>query len=235
MSAENQALTTYLPPDAPNQVLARRYLDALLVGDRAAASRLIMESFESGQLTVQEIYLDVFQACQREVGRLWQTGDISVAQEHFCTAVTQLCMSQLYPFIFTTEKNGFKSVIACAQGELHEVGVRMVADMLEMNGWDTHYLGANVPVDSIVEYIQKKQPHLVGLSATISAHLPQVKSLIQRLRRLPGRPLRILVGGFPFNADSELWRAFGADAFAPDAMTALEAANRLVETERDGQ
>ena len=66
----------------------------------------------------------------REVGRLWQMNRLSVAQEHYVTAATQLIMSQLYPLVFRTARRDRRIVAACVGGELHELGVRMVADRL---------------------------------------------------------------------------------------------------------
>lgn len=227
LGEESQISYSFLEKDAPYYALAREYLDLLLASDRNAASRLIMTAAQQQKIPIQDIYLNVFQTCQREVGLLWQTGRISVAQEHFCTAATQLCMSQLYPYIFASEKNGKVSVITCAQGELHEVGVRMVADLLEMNGWDAFYLGANVPIDSVLEFVREKQPDMIGISATITSHLPQVKDLIKNIRENEAKPSCIMVGGYPFNVSPELFREIGADAHSSDAKLAIEMANKL--------
>ena len=81
----------------------------------------------------RDIYLQVFQPAQREVGRLGQTNRISVALEHYVTAATQPIMSQLYPRIFSPEKTGRRLIATCVGGELHEIGVRMVADFFEMD------------------------------------------------------------------------------------------------------
>ena len=105
-----------------------------------------MDAIQHGT-SVHDIYLHVFQRSQYEVGRLWQTNQISVGQEHLCTAATQLIMSQLYPLIFGTERKNRRIVAACVGGDLHEIGIRMVADFFEMDGWDTFYLGADVPTD----------------------------------------------------------------------------------------
>ena len=102
---------------------------------------------------MRDVYLHVFQRSQYEIGRLWQSNQISVAQEHLCTAATQLIMSQLYPFIFGTERRNRRVVAACVGGDLHEIGIRMVADFFEMDGWDTFYLGANVPITDIVQTV----------------------------------------------------------------------------------
>lgn len=94
---------------------------------------------------MKSIYLEVLQPVQREIGNLWQTNEVSVAQEHYCTAATQLIMGRLYPYLHLAPRNGKRVVVACVGGELHEVGARMVADILEMEGWDSYYLGANTP------------------------------------------------------------------------------------------
>ena len=55
-------------------------------------------------MSIRDVYLLVFQPCQREVGRLWEAGRITVAQEHYCTAATQVIMSQLAPRLVTGER-----------------------------------------------------------------------------------------------------------------------------------
>ncbi len=92
--------------------VARDYVTFLLNGDRNSASRLILSEAEKGT-PVKDLYMEVFQKSQYEVGRLWLSNQISVAKEHFCSAATQLIMSQLYPYLFTTERVGHKLVSAC--------------------------------------------------------------------------------------------------------------------------
>ena len=219
---------SHLPEGAPLSSLARAYLDALLDGDRRAASRLILEAGEAGTL-VQDLYLRVFQPVQREVGRLWQLNRVSVAQEHYVTAATQLIMSQLYPRIFSTRRVGRCLVATCVGGELHEIGVRMVADLFEMAGWDSYYLGANTPPQGVLQALEERQADLLAISATLTVHVGQVRALIERVRATARRDPVILVGGYPFLLSSGLWQRVGADGFAPDAQEAVRVANRLVD------
>ena len=154
---------SYFNPDRPLAELARRYLDALLKADRREASQMVLDAVHQGT-PVRDIYLHVFQRSQYEIGRLWQSNQISVAQEHLCTAATQLIMSQLYPFIFETERKNRRIVAACVGGDLHEIGIRMVADFFEMDGWDTFYLGADVPSASIVQTVIDRSAHVLAVS-----------------------------------------------------------------------
>ena len=221
-------LSTFFDPGSVLYGLAQGYLEALLRAERHAASRLILGAVEGG-VSVRDIYLHVFQPAQHEIGRLWQMNEISVAQEHYCTAATQLIMSQLYPHIFATERAGRQLVAACVGGELHEIGIRMVADFFEMEGWDTYYLGANAPAEAILEAVEERQADVLGLSATMTFHVHLVTKLIDQVRRSDaGARVKILVGGYPFNTAPELWRRVGADGCARDAQEAVAVASQLV-------
>jgi methanogenic corrinoid protein MtbC1 len=222
-------LESFIETDHPLSGLACGYMEALLRGDRLPASRMILEAAGQGT-AIKDLYLHVFQRSQREIGRLWQTNQISVAQEHYCTAATQMIMSQLYPSIFSSEKNGRRMVTACVGGELHEIGARMVADFFEMDGWDTYFLGANMPMESVLRTLVEREADLLAISATMTFHIDKVSSLIAELRRAGlDRRLKVLVGGYPFNIAPDLWQAVGADGCAHDAAEALEVAERLVE------
>lgn len=210
--------------------LAVSYFKNLMDGDRRTASRLILDAVEEG-VSVKDIYMHVFQPSQYEVGRLWQINEISVAQEHFCTAATQLIMSQLYPHIFSTERVGKKIVATTIGGDLHEIGIRMVSDFFEMEGWDTFYLGANSPAEDVIDEIINRKADMLAVSVTMSNFLSNAKELIRSVREnLECGNVRILIGGRPFKIYDSFWEKFGADGFARNAHEAVEIANRLTST-----
>ncbi len=224
---------SYINEDKPLVKLLEQYLEFLLNGDRHSAGKMIIEAVDNG-ISVKDIYLHVFQSSLYEVGRLWQENKITVAQEHYITAATQLIMSQLYPYISNSRKTGKVLVATSVSKELHEVGVRMVADFFEMDGWNTFYLGANTPTESIIQTIISKKADLVLISATISSHISEVMDLIRTIRRCGEcRDPKIIVGGYPFNVDSNLWKKVGADGQAEDAETAIEMAEKLITEDFD--
>jgi methylmalonyl-CoA mutase cobalamin-binding domain/chain len=105
----------------------------------------------------------------------------------------------------------------------------MVADFFEMEGWDTFYLGANTTADIVVQNVIEHQAHVLGVSATMTCHVQTVADLIAQVRRTPEcAEVKILVGGYPFVVDRELWRQIGADAMANNADDAIATANQLV-------
>lgn len=215
---------SFIDEQNPHAGLARSYLDAVLVGDRGSATALVMESFHAG-MGIEDIYLHVLQPVQYEIGRLWQTNQITVAQEHFCSAVTQLIMSQLYyPHICGNEKKRGTMVALCVSGELHEIGMRMVADLFEMAGWTVSYLGANMPAYNIVDTLLEKNASVLCISASMASSVNRAEQVISRVRASKAAGTTIMVGGFGFNRDSNLWKMVGADVYADSAREALKKA-----------
>jgi methanogenic corrinoid protein MtbC1 len=211
---------SFLDPGQPLAELARQYLSALLRYDRHSASTLILGGVKN-KVSIKEIYCHVFEPCQYEIGRLWQSNVVSVAQEHYCTASTQLIMSQLYPYIFRSDRT-FQGIIvaACVSGELHEMGARMLCDLLEMEGWNTIYLGANVPTAGIVDVLRDSHSDILAVSASMTFHIPSVREVIAAVR-LASPATRILVGGYAFKIAPNLWRDVGADYWTKNASDAI--------------
>jgi methanogenic corrinoid protein MtbC1/hemoglobin-like flavoprotein len=227
MPAMPDELPTFLHDNEPLSPLAHQYLEALQRGERHAASRLVLDAVGAGT-SVKDIYLRVFQPAQYEIGRLWQANRMTVAQEHYCTAATQLIMSQLYSRVFAGKKIGQTLVATCVAGDLHELGVRMVSDFFEMDGWNTYYVGANVPHQSVIAAIVERDADVLAISATLSFHVESVRQLIHAVRQHPiARHVKVLTGGYPFNQSPDLWKQVGADGYAPDANRALTLANEL--------
>lgn len=204
--------------------IQREYLAALRAGDRRRAFAVVDEARAKG-LDIVELYLDVLQPSLREIGRLWQENALTVAEEHLATAISQIVMARVY----TEEMRRVSAsrqrtiIAACTDTERHEVGLRMICDVLERDGWDVSYLGASVPADSLADLIRERRPDVVLLSASTAPHLPQLRAMIERVHDVSGESIPyVLVGGRPFLDDAELAQRLGADGTAPDARVALE-------------
>jgi methanogenic corrinoid protein MtbC1 len=221
------ATTSFIVPGSALGDLARRHLYAVLEGRRAEAILMLDDEVKRGT-PVREIYLQVLQPVQREVGRLWQLNQISVEQEHYVTAVTQVVMAHLNDRLVTGQDSGRTVVTACVGGEQHELGARMVADFFEMDGWNARFLGANTPNSAVIGAVRATRPDVLALSATMTSHVVNVAEIILALRADSElAETRVLVGGYSFNVAPDLWRRIGADGYAPDAETAPVVAQGL--------
>lgn len=219
---------TYLLPDNPLQKDSEKYLSLLLDGNRKEAL-LLVNALVKGGKSIGDIYEFIFQTTQYEVGLLWQRNKITVAHEHYCTAVTQQIMSTLYTNIFDTAKRKLKMLACAISGDLHEIGIRMLSDVFEMDGWDTYYMGANMPHINIISAIKEQKADLLAISVTMPFHIREAGLLIDKIRRdrdLSG--LRIIIGGYPFSIIPDLWKRLGADGTAKNAREAIILANQLI-------
>lgn len=206
-----------------------RYLDAILGGSRREAFGVIELARAEG-MEIRALYMDVLQPAMREIGRLWQENRITVADEHLATAITQAAMARVYADLFRAQPEpGLLLVAACADQERHELGLRMICDVLEMEGWDTVFLGASVPVEDLVRMVRARRPQVVALSASTAPQVARVRDAIRAIRGsevhdgggAAAQPL-IAVGGRAFMQDPALAARLGADLTASDAAEAAE-------------
>lgn len=221
-------IQSWILEENPFKEDAKTYLQSLLRGDRRLAAEIV-DHLVGENVELADIYEHIFQATQYEVGLLWQKNEITVAHEHFCTAATQNIMTRLYPRIFSSTKKGYRLVSCSVANELHEMGIRMVTDLFELDGWDTYYLGANLPNDQICNAIEEYKADLVAVSVTLPIRVRRVRELIQEIRqidKIAGIP--VLVGGYPFVTVPGLWKSVGADGSANIAREAIEAGEALV-------
>jgi methanogenic corrinoid protein MtbC1 len=233
LTAPPPAEPRFIDPATPEGRLAGEYLLAVLEGDRRKAADLILSRAqvtpgEPGKLSVSDVYTKVLAPVQRELGRLWHLNESTVAEEHFATATTHMVVSMLYPYLPRKALNGKVSLAASVEGNAHDIGVRMVADHLEMEGFRSVYLGANVPIADLTLAVHDFRVDLLALSASIGTQLPTLRDAIRAVRAAAPK-VKILVGGGAFQADPEaLADRTGADAYAPDLLSAVSTAKRLV-------
>ena len=176
--------------------LYQEYLKALLAGQRKHC-RDMVQSLLDANIELKTLFTDLFQRTMYEVGELWENNRITVANEHLATSITESLLNLTYPALFAADRNGKKAVISCSANEFHQVGGKMVADIFELNGWDGHFLGANLPLEDLSRFIQEVGPDVVGLSLSILANLDHLKRGIEVVRTdFPN--LDVLIGGQAF-------------------------------------
>jgi MerR family transcriptional regulator, light-induced transcriptional regulator len=226
---------SFLPPETLVPRLRRRsvsrvldrYLAALLVGAGREALELLVEDALAEGVPVPSLYVEVVQPAQYEIGRLWKEGRITVAQEHLATDVARSALGLLQAHLPSEPSNGTQVVVGCVEGEHHDLGARMVADLLAMAGFDVHFLGANVPARDVVDFVESRAPRLLALSATVGAGIGRLRETIAAVRRAAARRVHIAVGGQLLLRRPKLIRSLGGDVYARDAREMVAVARRI--------
>lgn len=176
------------------EAIREKYLRAQLAGDRREAVRIVIDEGLGCGASINELQIDVIRSAQVETGRLWQLNQLSVAQEHMVTAISSSALSALMERAPAARPNGKKVVVACVEGEQHELAARLAADMLELGGFDLRFLGGDVPHDHLMSMVRQENPDLVGLSVTMLYNLQSLRVAVAMLRTVTSAP--ICAGGY---------------------------------------
>ncbi|MFP4185359.1 MAG: B12-binding domain-containing protein [Thermoplasmata archaeon] len=176
----------------------QEYLEKLLEGDKGGCTEIV-ESLLDEDIEIEDLYTHLIQRSMYEVGELWESGDISVATEHIATSITERILTQVYPEVLSSTRKGKSVIIACIANEYHQIGGRMVADIFEMAGWDSYFVGADTPIQDLLDLIEENEPNVVGFSLAMYFNLPELLEFIEKVREeYPN--MKILVGGQAFSS-----------------------------------
>ena len=124
-----------------------------------------------------------------------------------------------------------KGTVVCGtvRGDVHEIGKRIVAALLQANGFEVYDLGADVPSSKFIEEAGRVRADIIGLSALMSSTLAAQKDVIDYLKAVGERKKYIvMVGGGP--TTQEWADQIGADGYAKTAPEAVKLALKLVKT-----
>lgn len=173
-----------------------QFTEALISGNRKQASA-IAKKYASSQNQIKVFYEQVMKPALYEVGKLWEFNLITVATEHLATSISESVMNELYDVVINSNRVQQKVVLGCMEDEFHQVGVKIIADVFEMHGWDTYFLGSHVPQNEFISYIRSVKPHLIALSLSIYSHFPTLEKMLQACTsEFPELP--VIVGGQAF-------------------------------------
>jgi DNA-binding transcriptional MerR regulator len=172
----------------PDASLGRHELDAALLGFDDARAHAVFDSLLAS-FSLDTVLGDVVIPCLRDLGERWERGDVSVAQEHFASAVLRgrlLGLARGWG-----QGLGPRALLACAPGEQHDLGLIVFGLALRGRGWRILYLGPDTPLESLREAARSARPDAVVVSAvdsrTLAAHGDDLGEL--------ARHHRVAVGG----------------------------------------
>ncbi|MCB9876217.1 MAG: cobalamin B12-binding domain-containing protein [Planctomycetes bacterium] len=220
-------LPSHLEGHGPLRDDARRFLLAVLENRRDDAFAIVSAARQAGA-SVDDVENHLLSTVQREVGRMWLMAEIPIADEHFASRVVERCLDRLASGAERAPATGRAVLAFTVGGDLHGLGVRLVADRFERRGFRVWHLGADMPAADLEWFFADRAVDLIAIGATQLLNLGAARATIALLRELLGAGCPpLLVGGGPFQVVDDLHRVIGADAVANSASEAVAAAARL--------
>ncbi len=165
------------------------------------------------------------------VGNEYEQGKKFIPEMLLAAEAMTASLELLKPLLARSDaKKAGKVVMGTVEGDVHDIGQRMVCIMLEGAGFEVQSLGADVPTSDFVNAVQTTQPHILGMSALLTTTAPRMKAVIEALKREGLREkVKVMVGGAILN--QRLADEYGADGYAPDAAAAARLARTLMGTQ----
>jgi MerR family transcriptional regulator, light-induced transcriptional regulator len=211
------------------EVLSLRYYEAVAEGNEAAAGDVVNECI-ARRLKLGTLIVDVLQEAMRRVGEWHACGLGCEADEHVATAITERVIARASLYFPARPPNGLRAVLGSAHGNQHTLGLRTIADVLQQHGWEILFVGAGIPVQSMLQLVRRKRPELVLISCMTDDQSVATRALIhdlRELRRTEGHPFVIGIGGRHVNACTDFAAETGADFTAPDARSLAQLVDRM--------
>ncbi len=198
-----------LTTTAQLRTVLTKYLDALMARDSHRARAVVDQVLDAGA-DPGDVALGVLGPALHELGRRWESGELSVAHEHYATGITEGVMALVAARMRRPPAGGRLAVVACPSGERHALSARIVGDFLEAAGWEVLVVGADTPARDLLELIADEQPDVVCLSTTLSQHMERTFELLGALGTVDPRPM-LVVGGQAWDGGAAMAKALGAD------------------------
>jgi MerR family transcriptional regulator, light-induced transcriptional regulator len=179
--------------------------------DKPTFVRTAVEAVTNRRLTIPELYRDVLTPLLVDTGAGWQHGRVAIWEEHMATAMVRTVVEILYPGVLKAKlaapPAGRSVLLASPPEEVHDLGLRMIADRFDIAGWTTYFVGADSPIEETVDAARKLGVDAVVLSSATHYHRLALRGYVDQLARELDH-VHVWVGGSAFVGGTEGWASY---------------------------
>jgi corrinoid protein of di/trimethylamine methyltransferase len=206
--------------------LLKKIQEAIVAYDEETCAQLCNDALTQG-VDPHIAITEGLTAGMKIVGELYRKNEYFVPELLLCSDALYAGLNVLRPHLRLDQiKVKGKLIIGTVEGDIHDIGKNLVKTMFEAAGWNIHDLGKDVKLERFVEEQETFNADLVALSALMTTSMMAVPKVIGMLRS-QNPSVKIMVGGAPFT--QSIAKQYGADGYAPDAVTAVNAGVNLLE------
>jgi methanogenic corrinoid protein MtbC1 len=174
------------PTGIPPAEYAARLYRAFKKSNEIEAAEIFAEA--RAAFTLPALLANVLIPTLTQIGEAWYRGEIDVAIEHFASKFIIGKLMHIFQTLPLRAKREF-IIIGCAPDEFHEIGSLMLAILLRSQGYRIDYLGADIPLDDLVDFVESEKPAMVILSVTMQGAAKYVEIASQKIAALKKAPL----------------------------------------------
>jgi methanogenic corrinoid protein MtbC1 len=162
------------------------------------------------------------------VGERFQRGESFLAEIMLVGEILKVILADLEPYMKGEVERGKlgKIVVATLQGDIHDLGKNITANLLKANGFEIFDLGVDVPVQVLIDKVKEVKPDFVGFSSLLTTTTPVMKQAVDQLIEIGMRDrLKVLIGGGVTTPQTKVF--VGADFQTTDAMATVDFCKKI--------
>lgn len=162
------------------------------------------------------------------VGERFRDGDMFLPEVLMSASAMHKGLDIIKPLLSESGQSSLGRVImGTVEGDIHDIGKRIVSYLLLGNGFDVIDLGVDLKAEAFIQAIDEHKPDVLGMSALLTTTMLNMGKVIDLLKEKGLREkIKVMVGGAPVN--EEFAKSIGADGYAPEAGSAVELVKRLI-------
>jgi 5-methyltetrahydrofolate--homocysteine methyltransferase len=190
---------------------------------------LVQEMLDAGE--DPQVILDRCSEAMKIVGEKYEAGKYFLAELMMAGKILEQISDLVKPKMTVVSSAGAirrgKVVIGTVKDDIHDIGKDIVAFMLDVNGFEVHDLGINVPAADFVSKVKEVNPDIVALSGLLTLIFDQMRTTVNALKQAGLRDsVKVMIGGCQM--DEDIVRYIGADAYRPDAVSGVKLAKEWI-------
>lgn len=141
------------------------FLNKALLGNRELCSQIMTGLYLSG-ISLDKIYDDLVSPVFKHIGNEWHAGRMPIYKEHIATNTLQTCVHGIYSIINKPSKNEGLSVCIGIRGDMHDIPLMIIEQILLSKGFEVINTGINTPLDKIETLFDVSHPNRIYVSCT---------------------------------------------------------------------
>jgi 5-methyltetrahydrofolate--homocysteine methyltransferase len=201
--------------------------EAIVVGDDNVVKAEVNKALGEGA-EARDIMNNGLIAGMEVVGKRFKTGEMFLPEVLLSAEVMHKGLDIVNPLLAKSGHKGIGTVVmGTVEGDIHDIGKRIVSFLLEGTGFEVIDLGVDVKADAFIQAIEKHNPNVLGMSALLTTTMPNMGKTIDLLKEKGLRnKIKIVVGGAPIT--EQFAQSIGADGYALEAGSAVELVKKLL-------
>ncbi|MDR7869387.1 MAG: cobalamin-dependent protein [Tissierellaceae bacterium] len=184
--------------------------------NKEKALKICMKALEDKNVSIVDLYQNILSPALNHIIEEYPNDEDLIWREHVRSGIIRNIVEAAYPYVLEErdsfgEVNKGNVIVMCPEYEDHDLGARMVSDFFTIVGYNTTFIGAKTPRNTILKAVEIVSPKYLCISVTNYYNLISVKKTIESIKTSTDESITFLLGGSAFISNPNAYKEVGGD------------------------